>query len=69
VPKAFIERNGFLDGSQVELRFTENTMTVEAPQKPRYRLAELMAEMAEVAEGSPRVAGWDVLPAVGLEQR
>lgn len=66
VPKAFIEQNGLLEGSQVELRLADNTMTVEAPHKPRYKLAELMAEMAA---GLPRVDGWDEMPAVGLEQR
>ena len=64
VPKAFIEQNGLFDGSQVELRLEGKTMTVQAPSKPRFKLADLMAEMPE---GLPRVDGWDEMPAVGLE--
>lgn len=64
VPKAFIEQNDLSDGSQVELRLTGNTMTVEAPSRPRYKLADLMAEMPD---GLPRVEGWEEMPAVGLE--
>ena len=66
VPKAFIEQNGLLDGSQVDLHLTGNMMTVAAPMRPRYTLAALMAEMPN---GLPRVDGWDAMPAVGLEQR
>jgi len=64
VPKAFIEQNGLMDGSQVELQLSGHTMTVAAPSKPHYTLAELMAEMPE---GLPRIEGWDAMPAVGLE--
>lgn len=32
--------------------------------KPKYRLADLMAEMPD---GFPRVEGWDELPPVGRE--
>ena len=65
VPKAFVDQNGLGDGSQVELHLNGKKMTVEAPVRPRYRLADLMAEMSE---GMPRVEGWDEMPAVGLEQ-
>lgn len=32
--------------------------------KPKYRLADLMAEMPE---GLPRVEGWDEMPVIGKE--
>lgn len=64
VPKAFIEQNGLSEGSQVELHLQGKTMTVEAPTRPRYKLADLMAEMPQ---GLPRVEGWDEMPSVGLE--
>jgi antitoxin ChpS len=64
VPKAFIEQNGLFDGSQVELHLTGKTMTVEASPKPRYKLADLMAEMPD---GLPQVEGWEDMPAIGLE--
>lgn len=34
------------------------------PTRPRYKLADLMAEMPE---GLPRVEGWDETPSVGLQ--
>ncbi|HOY02362.1 AbrB/MazE/SpoVT family DNA-binding domain-containing protein [Zoogloea sp.] len=64
VPKAFIDQNGLGEGSQVELHLLGNKMTVEAPTRPRYKLADLMAEMPE---GLPRVEGWDEMPSLGLE--
>jgi len=64
VPKAFIDQNGLGEGSQVELHLLGNRMTIEAPTRPRYKLADLMAEMPE---GLPRVEGWDEMPSVGLE--
>lgn len=56
VPKAFIDQNGLAEGSQVELRLLGRKMTVEAPTRARYKLADLMAEMPD---GLPRVDGWD----------
>ena len=64
VPKAFVEQNGLSEGSRVELHLLGKKMTVEAPSRPRYKLADLMAEMPE---GLPLVEGWDEMPAVGLE--
>jgi len=64
VPKAFVEQNGLCDGSQVVLRMTGATMTVQAPARPRYKLADLMAQMPK---GLPRVQGWDDMPALGRE--
>lgn len=65
VPKAFIEQNGLSEGSQVELQLQGKRMTVEAPTRRRYKLADLMNEMPE---GLPRVDGWDEMPSVGLEK-
>lgn len=64
VPKAFIDQNGLGDGSQLELHLLGKRMTIEAPTRPRYKLAELMAEMPE---GLPRVEGWEEMTTVGLE--
>lgn len=65
VPKAFISQNGLREGSQVELRLTGQTMTVEAPKRTRYKLANLMAEMPQ---GLPRTEGWEEMPSVRLER-
>ena len=64
VPKAFVEQNGLSEGSQVELHLKGKKMTVVAPVRPRYKLADLMSEMSE---GLPRVEGWEEMPSVGLE--
>jgi len=64
VPKVFVEQNGLGEGSQVELHLHGKKMTVEAPIRPHYKLADLMAEMSE---GLPRVEGWEEMPSVGLE--
>ena len=65
VPKSFVDQNSLVEGSQVELHLSGKTMTVEAPTRPRYKLADLLAEMPD---GLPQVAGWDTSPPVGLEQ-
>ncbi len=65
VPKTFIEQNGLTDGSKVELQLQGKKMTVAAPERPRYKLAELMAEMPD---GLPQLEAWENMPAVGLEQ-
>lgn len=65
VPKVFIDQNGLGEGSQVELHLMGKKMTVEAPTRPRYKLADLMAEMPE---GLPRIKGWDDMDPVGLEK-
>lgn len=65
IPKVFIEQNGLSEGSQVELLLLGTKMTVEAPMRPRYKLADLMAEMPE---GLPQIEGWDEMPPVGLEK-
>lgn len=64
VPKEFIDQNGLRVGSQVELQLLGRKMTVTAPTRPKYKLADLMAEMPD---GLPRVAGWDEMPPVELE--
>jgi len=64
VPKAFVEQNNLGEGSKVELLLQGGTMTVQAPPRPRYKLADLLAEMPE---GLPRVEGWEEMPSVGLE--
>ena len=65
VPKSFVEQNGLADGSQVELHLHGKKLTVEAPARPRYKLADLIAEMPD---GLPRVEGWDEMPDVGREK-
>ena len=64
VPKAFVEQNGLGEGSHVELHLFGKKMTVEAPSRPRYKLADLMADMPD---GLPRIDGWEDMHSAGLE--
>lgn len=64
VPKAFVEQNRLYDGCRVELNVAGAQMTIKALRRPRYELAQLLAEMPDEL---PRVEGWDAMPAVGLE--
>jgi len=64
VPKPFIEQNQLQEGSQVDLLLEGARMTVSAPRKHRYKLADLLAEMPGEL---PRVEGWDVLRPIGKE--
>ena len=64
VPKPFLEQNQLHEGSQVDLLLEGTRMTVSAPQKNRYKLADLMAEMPGEL---PRVEGWDEMKPVGKE--
>ncbi len=50
--------------SSLAKKLKENKMTIEAPTRPRYKLADLIAEMPE---GLPRAEGWEEMPSVGLE--
>ena len=64
VPKAFIEQNQLHEGSRVELLLEGVRMTVSAPRKRRYKLADLLAEMPGEL---PRAEGWDAMSPVGKE--
>ncbi|MEW6206310.1 MAG: AbrB/MazE/SpoVT family DNA-binding domain-containing protein [Pseudomonadota bacterium] len=64
IPKSFVEQNKLSEGSQVELVLSGKKLLIEVAQKPKYRLADLLAEMPEEL---PKVEGWDTLPDVGEE--
>lgn len=56
IPKAFIEQNNLHAGSTVELKLSGNKLTIEANTRPKYKLADLMAEMPNEM---PMLQGWD----------
>ena len=64
IPRAFIEQNKLQEGASVEVELNGSQLTVKAPDRPRYSLEQLMAEMPD---GLPMVEGWDQMPSVGLE--
>jgi antitoxin ChpS len=64
LPRIFIQQNHLHDGSRVRLTVSDAKMIVSVPQRPRYVLAELLAEMPATF---PMVEGWDKLRAAGGE--
>ncbi|MGP1692410.1 MAG: AbrB/MazE/SpoVT family DNA-binding domain-containing protein [Giesbergeria sp.] len=64
VPPAFLDQLHLQAGATVGLVVDHGRLVMEPKAKPRYTLAELMAEMPD---GLPRVEGWDEMPSVGLE--
>ena len=64
VPKDFVEQNKLFEGAQGELHPLGNTLTTQASTRPRYKLADLLAQMPD---GLPRVDGWEDMPSAGLE--
>lgn len=64
MPKGFVDDNQLEDGSQVELSMAGREMTVKAATRPRYRLADLLAE---TPNGLPRLDGWLESDDVGKE--
>ena len=67
IPKAYIEQNNLIDGSQVELYLEGKQMTINASATRRHKLEDLLAEMP--AGKFPTVEGWDEMAPVGLEDR
>lgn len=65
IPAAFVRANGLTHGSRMEVLIDGATMTLRVQRRPRYRLAELLAEMPD---GLPRLEGWDEFPPVGAER-
>jgi len=56
IPEKFVEQNKLCEGSRVRLMVSGSKMIVSLPQRPRYVLADLMAEMPDIL---PMVDGWE----------
>lgn len=65
VPKTYIEQNRLYEGSPVDLTVDGDRLIISAHRKSKYSLEQLLAEMAD---GLPRVDGWEEMPAVGQEK-
>ena len=63
-PKAPNEQAGLNEGSQAGSHFSGKAIAVEARNRSRYKMVDLLAEMPN---GLPRVQGWEEMPSVGLE--
>lgn len=63
-PKSCVEQPSLNDYSSVESLSSGNNLTTEIRHTPKYKLADLMAEMPNEI---PMVEGWDNNQSVGLE--
>lgn len=65
LPAVMLAQMGARIGDAFEVDFANGQATIRLA-RPKYRLADLMAEMPD---GLPRAEGWDAMPDVGREQR
>lgn len=63
LPASMLAQLGVQVGDSFEVDVASGVATLRVA-KPKYRLADLMAEMPD---GLPRVEGWDDMQAVGQE--
>ncbi|WP_206363349.1 AbrB/MazE/SpoVT family DNA-binding domain-containing protein [Cupriavidus necator] len=59
IPEDFVHQNGLTEGTKVELHLAGKRMTIEVRSRPRYKAADLMAE---IPEGLPQAEGWGEMP-------
>lgn len=64
LPAAVLAQMGAKVGDVFEMELKGDEASIRLA-KPKYTLAQLLAEMPE---GLPRVPGWDAMPDVGKEQ-
>ena len=67
IPKPVLEGLGLGPNEKVALRVEEGRLVVEPRPKPRYSLAELVAQCDLDAPVSEEARAWDEAPAVGGE--
>ncbi len=63
LPGAMLAQMGAKVGDAFDIEITAQRAVLKVA-KPRYKLADLLAEMPD---GLPMVEGWDAMPAVGKE--
>jgi antitoxin ChpS len=64
-PRSSLEQNGLSADDHMELEILGRRISAQIAIRPRYKLADLLAEMPS---GFPRVEGWDEMQYVGLER-
>ncbi len=67
IPKAMLEGLGLAANVKVSLSLDHGRLVVEPQPKPRYTLAELLAQCDPAAPEDPEERLWDNLPPVGSE--
>lgn len=67
IPKAILEALGLAANEKVGLRLADGRLVVEPTLRPRYSLAELVAQCDSAAPVSDEEREWETLEPVGSE--
>lgn len=67
IPKSVLDGLGLATNEKVTLRIDAGRLVVEPRPRPRYTLAELMAQCDPHAEAQADIAEWDAATPVGRE--
>jgi antitoxin ChpS len=67
IPKAVLDVLGLAVNDKVVLQVDAGRLLVEARPRPKYALAELIAQCDTSAEASDELRGWDAAEPVGRE--
>lgn len=67
IPKPLLEGLGLAANAKVALRIEDGRLVVEPRPRPRYSLAELVAQCDPAAPPSAEARDWDEAPPVGRE--
>lgn len=68
LPSTVLKQMGLVSGDVLMLDVSADAITLKpAKAKPRYRLADLMAQCDLSAQESTELAAWDAMPPVGRE--
>ncbi|ASP16995.1 SpoVT/AbrB-like protein [Neisseria sp. oral taxon 020 str. F0370] len=64
LPAEMLKQLGMKIGDSLETEIRDNELIVRAVSRPRYQLADLLAEMQQEP---PRTEGWEAMPDAGEE--
>jgi len=67
IPRPVLDGLGMAANEKVALRIEEGRLVVEPRLKPRYTLAQLLAQCDETAPRDPELLEWDAAEPVGRE--
>jgi antitoxin ChpS len=67
IPKAIVDELGLKANTKVELAIEDGRLVVHANKRPKYKLADLLAQCDPNAERSPEELEWLNAPSVGNE--
>jgi antitoxin ChpS len=67
IPKAIVDELGLKADTKVELSVQDGQLVVQTRKRPKYKLADLLAQCDPNAEHTPEELEWLNAPSVGRE--